>query len=180
QDAPGLVLECRSSLLSVADRRVLPTLRVCTVAIGSRRSCDLVGAASLLWCTAAAGNGQAVERRFCDNSGRLAVVAAGWKEYEIALFEGKAITETGEKKADDEAFVLVNGIAGAVLEVGSRWMRHNAGRAARRDEGRLHRNIRRRIAMLSPFNRKPKAPVEAEPVAPDQQRAATISPSYSS
>jgi len=40
------------------------------------------------------------------------------KDYEIALLEGKAITETGQKTANDEAFVLVNGIAGAVLEAG--------------------------------------------------------------
>jgi len=40
------------------------------------------------------------------------------KDYEIALLEGKAITETGQKNANDEAFVLVNGIAGAVLEAG--------------------------------------------------------------
>ena len=40
------------------------------------------------------------------------------KGYEIALLEGKAITETGEEKLNEEAFVLVNGIAGAVLEAG--------------------------------------------------------------
>ena len=40
------------------------------------------------------------------------------KAYEIALLEGKAITETDEKELNDEAFVLVNGIAGAVLEAG--------------------------------------------------------------
>ena len=185
------------------------------------------------------------------------------KDYEIALLEGKAITETGQKALNDEAFVLVNGIAGAVLEAGkiltrqakairrsreeeeteetrqrrARAMtksnfeklakaplfarpprpdegaspiigygavarcrrafgapnrphgavcngrlagiqavaegegcrtRQVAGRAARRHEGRLHRKIRRRIAMLSLFKRKPKAPVEAEPVEPDQ------------
>ncbi len=40
------------------------------------------------------------------------------KGYEIALLEGKAITETNEKALNDEAFVLVNGIAAAVLEAG--------------------------------------------------------------
>src|SRR3974390_1235037 len=45
------------------------------------------------------------------------------KTYEIALLEGKAITETGEKELNDEAFVLVNGIAGAVLEAGKQMMR---------------------------------------------------------
>ena len=40
------------------------------------------------------------------------------KDYEIALLQGKAITETGQKVFDDEAFVLVNGIAGVVLEAG--------------------------------------------------------------
>jgi len=40
------------------------------------------------------------------------------KDYEIALLQGKAITETGQKPLDDEAFALVNGIAGAVLEAG--------------------------------------------------------------
>ena len=40
------------------------------------------------------------------------------RAYEIALLEGKAITETAQKALNDEAFVLVNGIAGAVLEAG--------------------------------------------------------------
>ena len=38
--------------------------------------------------------------------------------YEMALLEGKSITETNQKALNDEAFVLVNGIAGAVLEAG--------------------------------------------------------------
>jgi len=41
------------------------------------------------------------------------------KDYEIALLQGKAITETGQKVLDDDAFGLVNGIAGAVLEAGN-------------------------------------------------------------
>ena len=41
------------------------------------------------------------------------------KDYEIALLQGKAITETGQKALDDDAFGLVNGIAGAVLEAGN-------------------------------------------------------------
>jgi chromosome partitioning protein len=45
------------------------------------------------------------------------------KEYEVALLEGKAITETGMQELNDEAFVLVNGIAGAVLEAGRRLVR---------------------------------------------------------
>ena len=45
------------------------------------------------------------------------------KGYETALLEGKAITETGERALDEEAFVLVNGIAGAVLEAGKRLTR---------------------------------------------------------
>ncbi len=45
------------------------------------------------------------------------------KGYEIALLEGKTITETADKKLNDEAFVLVNGIAGAVLEAGKRMIR---------------------------------------------------------
>jgi hypothetical protein len=45
------------------------------------------------------------------------------KAYEIALLEGKAITETNEKGLNEEAFVLVNGIAGAVLEAGKRLVR---------------------------------------------------------
>ena len=40
------------------------------------------------------------------------------RDYEIAILQGKAITETGQKQLDDEAFVLVNGIAGAALEAG--------------------------------------------------------------
>jgi chromosome partitioning protein len=42
------------------------------------------------------------------------------KPYEVALLQGKAITETDQKELNDEAFVLVNGIAGAVLEAGRR------------------------------------------------------------
>ena len=38
------------------------------------------------------------------------------KAYEVALLEGKAITETPDKRLNEEAFVLVNGIAGAVFE----------------------------------------------------------------
>jgi chromosome partitioning protein len=45
------------------------------------------------------------------------------KAYEIALLEGKTITETDKKELNDEAFVLVNGIAGAVLEAGKRLIR---------------------------------------------------------
>ncbi len=45
------------------------------------------------------------------------------KDYEITLLEGKAITETGRRELNDEAFVLVNGIAGAVLEAGRRLVR---------------------------------------------------------
>ena len=40
------------------------------------------------------------------------------KEYEIALLRGKAITETGDEKLNEQAFTVVNGIAGAVLEAG--------------------------------------------------------------
>jgi hypothetical protein len=45
------------------------------------------------------------------------------KDYEVALLEGKAITETGQKELNDQAFVVVNGIAGAVLEAGRRLVR---------------------------------------------------------
>jgi chromosome partitioning protein len=45
------------------------------------------------------------------------------KEYEIALLEGKAITEIGGNELNNEAFVLVNGIAGAVLDAGRRLVR---------------------------------------------------------
>jgi len=40
------------------------------------------------------------------------------RAYEIALLEGKTITETSQKALNEEAFVLVNGIAGAVHEAG--------------------------------------------------------------
>ena len=40
------------------------------------------------------------------------------RAYEIALLEGKAITETGQKTLNEEAYTLVNGIAGAVVEAG--------------------------------------------------------------
>jgi cellulose biosynthesis protein BcsQ len=58
------------------------------------------------------------------------------KAYEIALLEGKAITETGEKELNDEAFVLVNGIAGAVLEAGKRLIREiEKSKQSERDKG---------------------------------------------
>ncbi len=56
------------------------------------------------------------------------------KGYEIALLEGKAITETSEEKLNGEAFVLVNGIAGAVLEAGKRLMREAQAKRGR-DKG---------------------------------------------
>ena len=40
------------------------------------------------------------------------------RAYELALLEGKAITETGQKALDGEALGLLDGIAGAVLEAG--------------------------------------------------------------
>ena len=45
------------------------------------------------------------------------------RAYEIALLEGKAITETSQKALNEEAFVLVNGIAGAVLKAGKNMAR---------------------------------------------------------
>jgi hypothetical protein len=59
------------------------------------------------------------------------------KAYEIALLEGKAITETGEKELNDEAFVLVDGIAGAVLEAGKKLIREakEKSQEAERDKG---------------------------------------------
>ncbi len=38
------------------------------------------------------------------------------KTYEVALLEGKAITETPDRRLNEEAYQLVNGIAGAVFE----------------------------------------------------------------
>jgi chromosome partitioning protein len=62
------------------------------------------------------------------------------KEYEIALLEGKAITETGRKDLNDEAFVLVDGIAGAVLDAGRRLVREvKKTRQPERDRGRRDR-----------------------------------------
>ena len=45
------------------------------------------------------------------------------KAYEVALLEGKAITETDEKTLNNEAFVLVDGIAGAVMEANKHLVR---------------------------------------------------------
>jgi cellulose biosynthesis protein BcsQ len=69
-----------------------------------------------------------------DNDAREYLAEVGFKAlpghvrdlraYEIALLEGKAITETSQKALNDEAFVLVNGIAGAVLEAGKILARH--------------------------------------------------------
>jgi hypothetical protein len=59
------------------------------------------------------------------------------KAYEVALLEGKAITETQEKELNDEAFVLVDGIAGAVLEAGRRLFREAQAKQKERErEGR--------------------------------------------
>jgi cellulose biosynthesis protein BcsQ len=59
------------------------------------------------------------------------------KAYEIALLEGKAITETAQKDLNDQAFVLVNGIAGAVLEAGNLLTRELEKKAkeSERDKG---------------------------------------------
>ena len=60
------------------------------------------------------------------------------KAYEIAVLEGKAITETNQKELNDEAFVLVNGIAGAVLEAGKIMSRGDPTRGPKgpeRDKG---------------------------------------------
>jgi cellulose biosynthesis protein BcsQ len=58
------------------------------------------------------------------------------KAYEIALLEGKAITETPEKALNDEAFVLVNGIAGAVLEAGKTLLREAQAKAKEQERDR--------------------------------------------
>ncbi len=58
------------------------------------------------------------------------------KGYEIALLEGKAITETAEKELNDEAFVLVNGIAGAVLEAGKKLIREAEAKSKQQDRER--------------------------------------------
>ena len=58
------------------------------------------------------------------------------KAYEIALLEGKALTETHEKQLNEEAFVLVNGIAGAVLDAGKRLIREiEKAKQPERDRG---------------------------------------------
>ena len=61
------------------------------------------------------------------------------KDYEIALLQGKAITETGQKTLDDEAFVLVNGIAGAVFEAGKIITRQAKAIRDREEEGKGRR-----------------------------------------
>jgi hypothetical protein len=59
------------------------------------------------------------------------------KDYEIALLQGKAITETGQKPLDDEAFAIVNCIACAVLESGKTHYRgKDLAKAPRRQPGR--------------------------------------------
>ncbi len=75
------------------------------------------------------------------------------KGYEIALLEGKAITETGEKSLNDEAFVLVNGIAGAVLEAGKKLIREAE---AKSKEGGRARQRRARPMSKSNFEKLAK------------------------
>lgn len=59
------------------------------------------------------------------------------KEYEIALLQGKAITETGVKALDKEAHALANGIAGAVLEAGRQLARKlEAGKTRGKEQER--------------------------------------------
>jgi cellulose biosynthesis protein BcsQ len=58
------------------------------------------------------------------------------KDYEVALLEGKAITETDQKKLNEEAFVLVDGIAGAVLEAGRRLTREAREKEKAREKDR--------------------------------------------
>jgi chromosome partitioning protein len=58
------------------------------------------------------------------------------KAYEIALLEGKAITESAEKDLNDEAFVLVNGIAGAVLEAGRTLIREAQAKTKEQERDR--------------------------------------------
>jgi cellulose biosynthesis protein BcsQ len=57
------------------------------------------------------------------------------KDYEIALLEGKAITETDQKQLNEEAFSLVNGIAGGVLEAGKQLAREQKAQDKHRDRG---------------------------------------------
>ena len=58
------------------------------------------------------------------------------KGYEIALLQGKAITETAEDALNGEAFVLVNGIAGAVLEAGKKLTREAEARSKKAERER--------------------------------------------
>jgi cellulose biosynthesis protein BcsQ len=58
------------------------------------------------------------------------------KDYEIALLEGKAITETDQKELSAEAFLLVNGIAGAVLEAGKQLARQAKQKTQEKDRDR--------------------------------------------
>jgi cellulose biosynthesis protein BcsQ len=53
------------------------------------------------------------------------------KEYEIALLQGKAITETSDEGLNKQAFVLVDGIAGAVREANKRLLDRPRGRSGR-------------------------------------------------
>jgi chromosome partitioning protein len=86
-----------------------------------------------------------------DTDARAYLAAAGFnalsgsirdlKDYEIALLEGKAITETGQKELNDEAFVVVNGIAGAVLEAGRRLTRE-IEKSKQRDTGKTRQSER--------------------------------------
>ena len=93
------------------------------------------------------------------------------KDYEIALLEGKAITETGQKELNDEAFVLVNGIAGAVLEAGKIM---TAGKAEARTEKRNAETRQRRARAMtkSNFEKLAKAPLFARPPQPDEEAQA--------
>jgi cellulose biosynthesis protein BcsQ len=54
------------------------------------------------------------------------------RAYEIALLQGKSITETDDGESNREAFVVVNGIAGAVLEAGKRLTRELEGQSRKR------------------------------------------------
>ena len=92
------------------------------------------------------------------------------KDYEIALLEGKAITETSEKKLNDEAFVLVDGIAGAVLEAGKRLTREAEGES----QAKRPRQRRAWAMTKSNFDKLAKAPMFARPPRADDAQVRTV------
>ena len=103
-------------------------------------------------------------------SRRCRAIVRDLKAYEIALLEGKAITETSKRRSTTKPLCLVNGIAGAVFEAGkrdspARRNRSRSARARRTEHGT--RQGRTWPMTKSNFEKLAKQPMFARPPRPE-------------